>query len=217
MSILNRLMTVARKPGQGAGGAPGGWTHSQASGSSPGHRRRELLRVVLRDELQRHGIPPSWLSAEVLANTSRTGEQGLHWRLVVRHWDERLVLHAVALQNLLRERVAIIDPQAPEWLMGISWQFAPTDESRCASMPPAGSWAQDAPATAPRVRTASAPAAAPTAAAPAAALPSRDDTDARADLEMLLAIRDADLRQHAQPDAPGAQRPWVNTEPGQPG
>lgn len=217
MSILNRLMTVARKPGAPAAGTQAAWAPSQGGTPSPGARRRELLRVVLREELRRNGIPAAWLTTEVLAKTSRNGEQGLHWRLVVRHWDERLVLHAVALQNLLKQRVTGMDPKASEWLMGISWQFAPIDESRCAPLPPPGTWTGTPDAGAP-IGTRARPAPMPVLAPQPQEAESAEDREARADLERLLAIRDADLRRHAQAD-PSAAFPsqWESTEPGQPG
>src|SRR5665647_147344 len=127
-------------------------THSMLSpATSPPSRtaasdsvtRRELLRVVLRNTLNRHGIPTTWIGAEMLLATSRGREPGIHWRLMIRHWDPRLLAHMVALQNALIVRVLAFDPLAANWLMGISWQFSLPDESLCPPMPHPGIWTSD--------------------------------------------------------------------------
>lgn len=182
---------------------------------SEGETRRELLRVVLRDMLHRQGIPPDWIGAEMLTTTGRNGQRGVHWRLLVKHWDPRIVMHAVALQQVLQRRVTTFDPTSTIWLNGISWQFALSDESVCPALPRAGSWTSpDAPVAAPQ--------AAPQAMAdimiggpvPVTNVqeppPARRDSDAaRADLDALLAVRDADFKQHAEGEAPA----WKSTEP----
>jgi hypothetical protein len=171
--------------------------------SEQGSARRELLRNVLRKTLNRHGIPPSWIGAEMLVTTSRGRESGMHWRLLVKHWDARLMTHSVALQNSLILRLLNHDPTAAEWLMGISWQYALADEAGCPPMPYPGFWTaepaidaeDEAPAEAPGgsgdviagpVRIAT-PEAAPA--------PVKDSSDSvRSDLDKLLAIRDNELK-----------------------
>lgn len=169
--------------------------------------RRELLRVVLRDTLQRHGIPAAWIAAEVLSSTSRAGERGVHWRLMIKHWDPRLLVHGVALQEALIGRVMTFDPLSANWLNGISWQFALDDESACPPLPHPGAW------TAPVAE----PDAAPTIAEPLSSgdiiegpvrLPTKGHEDAKADLDELLAIRDADFRTNG-----GKPPTWASTEP----
>lgn len=102
--------------------------------------RRELLRVVLRDTMIKHGIPSAWLGAEMLATSGGGQAPGMHVRLLVKHWDPRLLSHGVALQNSFLQRVALFDPAAPEWLTGVSWQFALSDESVCPAMPDPSVW-----------------------------------------------------------------------------
>lgn len=171
-----------------------------APGPSTNSTRRELLRVVLRDTMNRHGIPSAWLSAETLIATSRNREQGIHWRLRVLHWDPRLMLHAVAFQHSLIGRVMTFDPMAGNWLMGISWQFALPDESVCPPMPHAMVW------TSPPEEDSGFTAPAPIVAGPSGdviAGPVRiadaEDENAaatKADLERLMALRDADFQRH---------------------
>ena len=230
MSFLNRLLGTKAAPAT-AQSAPASQMHSQLQPSSqqsarPSQQstiaqnasRRELLRVVLRDTLNRHGIPVSWISAEVLASTSRSGERGVHWRMLVKHWDPRLLTHGIAIQQALIKRVTAFDPLASAWLSGISWQFALEDESGCPPLPHPGAWT-----AVPHVPPA--PASTRTAAAPnkgrdviqgsarigaPAEEPQAADA-AKADLDRLLAVRDADFQKNGGTEA--TQPLWLSTEP----
>ncbi|MEJ6023972.1 hypothetical protein [Ramlibacter sp. PS4R-6] len=213
MSLIERLF--GKKPSV----PPTSRMHSQISSGGlsqqnamtmQGTTRRELLRVVLRDTLNRHGIPSAWIAAEVLTTTSRNGERGVHWRLMIKHWDPRLLACEIALQQALIKRVTTFDPLASNWLTGISWQFALEDESQCPPLPHPGSWT-----SAPHelVKVAPAPEKVggviegPVRIAPQAA-PGKEVDAARADLDQLLAIRDADFKQHG-----GTKQTWASTEP----
>jgi len=194
---------------------------------SQGRSRRELLRVVLRDTLYRHGIPAAWFDAEVLVSTSRTGERGIHWRLVVKNPDARLLTYAVALQHALIKRLTTFDPLASAWLTGVSWQYSLPDGATYPVLPHPGTWKETPDAPLPPVAaTASANGAADVIAGPSASEPAsekaaeqlqRNSADARADLEGLFAVRDADFRRHASGDPAGedtaTQPMFLGTEP----
>ena len=163
--------------------------------------RREMLRVVLRDTLNRHGIPAAWITAEMLVSTSRTRESGIHWRLSIKHWDPRLPVHTVAFQNNLIKRVMAFDPLATNWLMGISWQFSVDDESACPPMPHPGLWTSEPPR--PKAAEVNAPAggSAGVIAGPVRIGGGESDaagSSAKEDLERLFAVRDADMQRHAE-------------------
>jgi hypothetical protein len=114
------------------------------AGADQNATRRELLRVVLRDTLARHGIPAAWIGSEVLATRGR--EPGVHLRLVLKHWEPRLLACTVALQKHIARRVGLYDPLAHNWLLGISWQFALADDSACPDMPDPTVWRVSSPA-----------------------------------------------------------------------
>lgn len=191
---------------------------SQFSSASPSAAaptpRRELLRLAIRSTLNRHGIPIHWLGAEVVSAKAGGREPGLHLRLLIRHWDPRLLTHAVALQNSLIERIMSFDPLASNWLSGISWQFDLPDESLCPALPPAETWAArtTTPVTPAPVRAQAAAASdkpAPAAARPAAQ-PAPDSDyppDVKEDLARLLAVRDAELQRNAQRVAGASAEP----------
>jgi hypothetical protein len=190
---------------------------SKSSVASVNATRRELLRVALGETLRRQGIPASWITAEMLTATSRNRETGIHWRLVIKHWEPQLMLHTVALQNRLVGRVQMFDPMAETWLMGISWQFGLPDESACPNLPHPGSWTAE-------VRPVRAPLHAPSipgGSGDVIAGPvyiGTGTSDPKADLERLMAIRDADMRANHHAAAGGVaheetQPMYLQTEP----
>jgi hypothetical protein len=207
--------------------------HSQTRSQSQGEVRRDLLRMALRDTLQRNGIPTSWLGADLLKATSRSGQTGYHWRLVIKHWDPRLLVHSVALQNALLQRVLALDPSADQWLLGISWRTELADESVCPPLPQPWVWALDPaqPTPAPAAQGAAdlpevpampdpAPAAEPPDTAPAGIIAGpmhlhEAGGSPKSDLDKLLAVLDDEFkaRSDAQAADPGAQPAFQKTEP----
>lgn len=141
MSLLNRLF------GSASAAAPLSRMQEPVSRqfSQGDHTtRRELLRVVLRDTLVRHGIPTAWLSAETLPSLVAGLEPGLHLRLLVKRWEPRLLSHALPFQNSLLHRVALFDPLAPQWLHGVSWQLALAADTPSPDMPDPKVWTSPA-------------------------------------------------------------------------
>jgi hypothetical protein len=138
MSFLDRFF--------GARQAGGETAHPDATPqgpATPSAQRRELLRVVFRDTVAKHGIPPGWIGAELLpAPVAHGREPDIHVRLQIRHWDTRLLPHAVAFQRSLHKRLEVFDPQSASWLTGFSWQFVLPDaqESLCPAMPDPAVW-----------------------------------------------------------------------------
>lgn len=212
MELIDRIFGKKKRPVIAASRLPsqvssGGMSQHDAP-AAQGTTRRELLRVVLRDTLTRHGIPAAWIAAEVLPTTSQSGERGVHWRLVIRHWDPRLLACTIALQHALIKRITTFDPLASNWLTGISWQFALDDESRCPPLPHPGSWAASHDA----MTDPFAPAGeagvieGPVRIAQQGAHAAPGDPE-RVDLDQLFAARDADFRKSADAQT------WARTEP----
>lgn len=165
----------------------------QGSGSSVHATRKDVLKLVLRECLSRNGIPQQWLTADLLRTTNTRREHGIHVRFLVRHWEPRLLVHGVALEREFADRLLMLDPQARDWLMGFSWQFAMEDSSACPPLPHPGAWTAPSP-------QAEGPLAAPETRpgdiiAGPVVIPQPVD-DVRADLERLLALRDEDLKRH---------------------
>jgi hypothetical protein len=187
---------------------------ARASIAARDNTRRELLRVVLRDTLSRQGIPAAWLGAEIFSHTSRHGARSLHWRLIVKHWDPRLMVHAGALQQKLIYRVMTFDPLAANWLAGVSWAFAIPDESVFPSMPHPGSWTAPppdeksaAPAASAAIPTVVDVIAGPVRIPDPARSQASIDAEVQEDLQRLFALRDQDYQVSAD------TRQFVRTEP----
>ena len=146
MSFLKRLFASSAPAGNPASQpAPHSVPASTLKSKGPmsqeeNSSRRELLRLVLRDTLNRTGIPTSWIGADLLAATSRGREPGIHVRLLLKHWDPRLMQHGIAFENAYKKRVLTLDPLSERWLLGISWQYSLDDDSACPPMPHPGIW-----------------------------------------------------------------------------
>lgn len=138
MSLLSRLFKSSRS--LPAVSQPYPLSPSVNPVNSPTVIRRELLRVVLRDTLGKHGIPANWIGCEVLVSSANSREPGVHLRLVLRHWDARLMLCAPALQKSLQLRLEQFDPLAMHWFRGMSWQFDLPDASICPPLPSDTVW-----------------------------------------------------------------------------
>lgn len=175
---------------------PANSTQFEASQVSPGSLhsvRKDLLKLTLRETLTRNGIPQAWLSADMLRTTNPKREQGIHVRFLVRAWEPRLLLHGPALEQEFIQRLLLLDPQAADWLMGFSWQFALPDTSACPPLPPSASWLAPPPHSepAPLARTTK-----PADIIEGPVVIPRTSDEVRADLEQLL--RDGDAKHPAQ-------------------
>ena len=185
--------------------------------------RRQLVQVLLRDVLRKSGIPPDWIECNMVPVSSRTRGKGLYVRLIVTHWDPRLMDYAFAFQNTLMADIEKFEPNASSWLHGISWQLQLGDTCPYRTLPEKAYW-QDT-ITKPAVAVSAAllaslmpddlPATTQPVAA-AVAVPqehfestTEDETETRnQDLETLFAIRDQALSSSEIPAAG-----YENTQP----
>ncbi|MBK0391826.1 hypothetical protein [Ramlibacter algicola] len=119
-----------------------GATPRPSQSQPPTDMRRELLRLALRQSLIRNGIPVHWIGVEAIEMPVPGAP--LHVRLVVQHWDERLLRHAIAFQDDLEQRLLAVDPLARTWLRGFSWQYEWPDGVPRPSLPDPSTWADAA-------------------------------------------------------------------------
>lgn len=200
MGFFDRLLgksasSAASRPGPPSA-QPGAGPSTRGS-SSPQSVRKELVRVSVRDTLLHNGIPAAWVRADPLTTSAPGRQAGVHVRLVVQHWDVRLMQCAVALQEHVEKRILSLDPQAENWLMGLSWQFDLEDVTHCPPLPHPGSWTS--PAEVPRAfaRAGATQAASPGAdviSGPTRIVPADPPgEDRRRALERMMSERDADF------------------------
>lgn len=181
------------------------------SGDPQGSRnapRRELVQVVLRDTMRKHGIPSDWIECRILSTTSRSGRTGLHVNFVVRQAHDRLITYVFAFQDSFERELARFEPRARDWLLSLGWEFQGFDP---AEMPDPHAWVQSGPA----------PLAAMGGLRDKGAEPPKTDDDVQRDLQALFAIRDAAVADaSAQPRTPrkprADDRPENDFQPTQP-
>lgn len=177
--------------------------------------RRQLVQVLLRDVLRRSGIPAHWIECQMMLVSSRTRGPGMYVRLVIKHWDERLLNYAFAFQKELTSDIARFEPKAADWLHGISWQLDVVDTCPYPRLPDKSFW-KDAEKTllqTPQepVMAAASAAQTPVAAASQSAEPVKPaptfdvtqpfkESGPNEDLERLFAIRDRELAMAAGQD-----------------
>lgn len=209
MSIISRLFGKAKSPDPEQHSRTSSAQSSRNLATSQNGARRDVLSLALRETLAVHGIPTVWIAADALSASSRGQQVGIHWRLSIKHWDPRIMLHAVALQHSLFTRVLMLDPLAETWLLGMSWQFALPSEKDCPAMPHPDTWAADprAPPTVPDTL--------PGGSADVISGPERiRDFSVDSDLARLMAVRDADFQGNA--GSSSTQPMFLPTQPSEP-
>lgn len=147
--------------------------------------RRQLVQVLLRDVVRRHGIPAGWLDCQMLVVSSRSRGEGMYVRLVMKHWDSRLLNYAVAFQKALMVDIMRFEPHAADWLYGISWQLEVGDTCPYKELPDRSAWAEPSQRPDPQI-------------------------ELKTDLERIFAIRDSDMLMRGEA-APA--RAYAKTEP----
>lgn len=202
----SRLKPAARTPAA----APRDSQHTIEDNSDNGIRR-QLVQMLLRDCLRRHGIATDWVECQMLVVNSRSRGPGMYVRLVMRHWDARLMTYAYAFQHELLAAITQFEPQSGNWLHGISWEFKVGDSCPYPAMPDPAVWAKPLRAAATAAPVAALPAAATVAAAATPAAEAEDDVarDLK-DLQNMFAARDASIEQEV---AAGAHVDFQPTQP----
>ena len=201
--------------------------HSSVQDGSENATRGQLVQVMMCDVQRKSGIPPGWIECQIQVVASRSRGPGIYVRLVVKHWDSRLMQYTFAFQKALLTAITQFEPNATHWLHDISWQLEVASTCPHTTLPDKGYWleapqtympakavaqpavvappaAKAAPVETPVATPVKAPSAAFKPGAPAKpALPLFEiekptpENDATADLERLFAIRDNELAHQA--------------------
>ena len=91
-----------------------------ASANAP---RRDLIQVVLRDSMRKHGIPSDWMECRILSVVTRQRKSGVHVQLIVRQGEERLLEYVHPFQETFWKELEKFDAKPREWLFSLAWQF----------------------------------------------------------------------------------------------
>ena len=198
MGLLNKIFGGKETQSNSSPPASSLFHESEATTEQSGSKnapRRELVHVVLRDTMRKHGIPSDWMDCRVLTMVSRRNVTGIHVTFIVRQGHDNLLAYVYPFQESFRAELAKYEPRYDDWLMSISWQF---DGTGAAPSGMQGGWGLGAPV-----------AASVTPAASAVSATQEDDVEA--DLRALYAIRDAALKGEPAQDEPMDFQP---TRPG---
>lgn len=181
MSLLKRLFAGNSK-------APAARSSSFADSepvtgvaSSRSVPRREVVHVVLRDSMRRHGIPSEWIECRTLGLVQANRNTGTYVTLIVKSGQDRLLPYVPAFQSSFLNALKHFDPKAEEWLRGLAWQFDFSAAPEPRAMPDPRTWHSSGASTAPAAGLASGK----------DAVPQGDVDGLQADLRALFAIRDA--------------------------
>ena len=114
--------------------------HSILHDGSETAMRGQLVSVLLRDLVRKSGMPPGWVQCQIQVMNSRSRGEGIYVRLVVKHWDERLMKYAFAFQKALLTEIVQFEPQAANWLQGIAWQLEVASSCPLTELPAPEFW-----------------------------------------------------------------------------
>lgn len=84
--------------------------------------RKALLRLALKNVVNRNSIPAEFLSAEI-GRSLNEGEAVMHVRLVARSTEPGLLANLYDIQTAFELEVLGVDPSAESWLQGVSWRL----------------------------------------------------------------------------------------------
>lgn len=117
-------------------------TTAQQAGSSNAPRR-ELVQVVLRDTMRKHGIPSDWIECRILSVVTRKQVSGMHVQFIVGKAQSGLLHYVHAFQDSFWEEIEKFEPRAREWLLSLAWQFDGPAPDANRTMPGPGGWRSD--------------------------------------------------------------------------
>jgi hypothetical protein len=171
--------------------------------------RRELVQMVLRDTMRKHGIPSDWIECRVLSTVNRVGRHGMHVNFVVKQAHHRLLGYVFAFQDSFERELARFEPRARDWLLSLGWEFQNFNASE---MPDPGTWSQSGSAPL-QANGRALPTDFPPMQVPVDAEPPKSDEDVQRDLQALFAIRDAAMSDTKRPRAATDQNEFEPTQP----
>ena len=157
--------------------------------------RKQLIQILLRDLLVKTGIPAAWIRCEMLMVSSRSKGQGMIVRLIVSHWDDRLMQHLYAVQKRFLADIAKFEPDCSRWLHGLSWEFEVGSSCLCTELPAKEFWTDSAAASNKPAAAGAKPSSGPVIQSHGSA--ESTGSQQMDDVEKLFAIRDRELGRQA--------------------
>jgi hypothetical protein len=214
MGFIGRIFKGKDKDREGGGPASSQFYESEPSSGDEQSRnapRRELVQVILRDTMRKHGIPSDWIECRVLSTVSRTGRPGLHVNFVVKQAHRQMLGYVFAFQDSFERELARFESRARDWLLSIAWEFL---DFKVEEQPDPRTFAFSGPAPLAELKeTRTAKAFAPTVDPRAEFEAPKSEEDVEQDLRALFAIRDAALADAAGKGPPHGHGDFQPTQP----
>jgi len=142
MGLLNKFFRKG-EAGREAPPESSQFHESETTAQDQGSRntpRRELVQVVLRDTMRKHGIPSDWIECRVLSVVTRNRMAGMHVQFIVGKHQSALLDYVHAFQDSFWEEMEKFEPRAREWLFSVAWQFDGPAPPTKRSMPRPSGW-----------------------------------------------------------------------------
>jgi hypothetical protein len=173
--------------------------------------RRELVQVILRDTMRKHGIPSDWIECRVLSTVSRSGRPGLHVNFVVKSAHHQMLGYVFAFQDSFERELSRFEPRARDWLLSLAWEF---QDFKVEELPDPKTFAASGPAPLAELKEAHAAMSfAPTRDPLQDAEARKSEEEVEQDLKALFAIRDAALAEAAGKRPLPGHADFAPTEP----
>lgn len=102
--------------------------------------RCQLVQILFHHLMRKKGIPLEWIDCKTQCFPVRDGDGGMHVRLVINQWHDRLMTYAFALQTELITDIEQFEPGASNWLEGIYWQLNVEKSCPHATVPDNSFW-----------------------------------------------------------------------------
>lgn len=141
MGLIKRIF------GAGTGGTPANSRRSGFSdsittteGTARNAPRRELVQVVLRDTMRKHGIPSDWIDCRILSVLTHQRRSGMHVQFLVRQGDHQLLPYVHAFQASFWQEMEKFEPKAHQWLFSLGWEFHAAPGRDFSAMPGPEAW-----------------------------------------------------------------------------
>lgn len=211
MGLIDRFFKGKDKD-QGGPASSHFYESEPSSGDDPSRNapRRELVQVILRDTMRKHGIPSDWIECRVLSTVSRSGRPGLHVNFVVKSAHHQMLGYVFAFQASFERELSRFEPRARDWLMSLAWEF---QNFKVEKLPDPKTFAFSGPAPLAELKEANAARSfEPTHDPHAEEEERKNEEDVERDLKALFAIRDAALAE-ATGRPPHGHRDFQVTQP----
>jgi hypothetical protein len=104
---------------------------------------RDVVNQAAMRTAQMHGIPPGWLTFEVLT-ISDAKQAYFQLQVVMNIWDEYLALHSSAFQNAVIKRIRDENLEVGRAVRAVLWRVAPEAGCPYDDMPQANAWSAEA-------------------------------------------------------------------------